>query len=738
MTAHEPQQPTFDGMEPRTRKRSHARERITASHLPIARVVLDIQASHLGQPFDYLIEEKWSATAQPGCAVRVRFGGQRVTGIIWERTDTPENPQATLRYIERVISPEIMVPAQMRRDITAIAQIYGGTRANILRLAVPTRVAKVEEETLIRPDVERHMQWELQAQRVYAHVARTYEQARTLREALHSDGFQAFVMDAAPGLDQWRRDIAWMVVEALAQDRSAVVVLPAMREVWGLMQALHAVGLRAFAPSADDPHRYEGDVVVLSSAISQAERYRAYRAIAQGSVRCVIGLRAAMYAPVEGPALFAIMDDNAYQYADGFMPYANARGVCRLRAQLHEGIFVAYAQARSVLSQWETQSKPSVALSVCGPSASIHAYRDVIHTQAPMIRWLNRDELARLTDSSIGARIPHTAVRWLSKALEKGPVLLSIPSDGVTESLSCATCLLQARCNRCYGPLEQQVNKTPRCRWCGAAAVDWHCANCGGDRLRVIRVGAAGTAQELQGLFRNVPMVLSSPQQPQGAIEQVQDAPMIVIATPGAEPRVRAGGASQGHYQAVAILDAWTSLYQQHMDARVDVLRTWMRAMSYGLSRSDKGIGLIIGETDPLIAQALIKWDPRVLTARELAEREEIGLPPALSAACVWGRRDAVTQCLARIGVSEGGDWATMPWHGEELPAVLGPVPIAPAHTINAQELEAMGDRVKAVVRVPHTQRAALAQRLHHALALHQSSRESGELRFRLDPKDLL
>mgnify|MGYP000340967792 CR=1 FL=1 len=43
--------------------------------------------------------------------------------------------------------------------------------------------------------------------------------------------------------------------------------------------------------------------------------------------------------------------------------------------------------------------------------------------------WLNRDELARLADPTIGARVPHTAVRILSKALETGPVLLSIPQD---------------------------------------------------------------------------------------------------------------------------------------------------------------------------------------------------------------------------------------------------------------------------------------------------------------------
>ena len=57
--------------------------------------------------------------------------------------------------------------------------------------------------------------------------------------------------------------------------------------------------------------------------------------------------------------------------------------------------------------------------------------------------------------------------------------------------------------------------------------------------MRVVRVGAAGTAQELSRLFRGVPIVLSTPSQPRGIVPDIGFAPQLVIATPGAEPRVR-------------------------------------------------------------------------------------------------------------------------------------------------------------------------------------------------------
>lgn len=78
-------------------------------------------------------------------------------------------------------------------------------------------------------------------------------------------------------------------------------------------------------------------------------------------------------------------------------------------------------------SQWETDAAHVRATQVSGFSTPIHAFPAVTKEASPWIRWLNRDELARLADATIGARVPHTAVRVLSKALESGPVLLSIP-----------------------------------------------------------------------------------------------------------------------------------------------------------------------------------------------------------------------------------------------------------------------------------------------------------------------
>lgn len=770
MTTSGAEQLTLAGLAPRKRRKRAPAEHTPAEQHPIAQVVLNVQALHLGQTFDYFIDEKDSEAAQPGVLVRVRFGGQRVSGVIWARTDTSDTPRSSIRYIERVLSPDVLVPASMREDIGLVAKAYGGTRANILRFAVPPRVAKVETEQRLAASFRRPVGGSLSdntqggfagrgtnpdgtmpagstfavastvsegAAQGYRRLTANYADVNVLHDALTGQRFQSFVFDSLPGAQEWQRNMAWMVATALSAGKAAVVELPTMREVEDLMPMLRNYGLKPFAPAPAGG--WVGDVAVLNAeTMPAADRYRTYLAVALGQVKVVIGTRAVMYAPVEGPALFAILEDAAYQNMDGMMPYPQARGVMRLRAKSHGGVFVAMANARTPQSQWENTGPGTVETPVSGYSTTIHPLASPLKDATPWVRWLNRDELARLADPSIGARVPHTAVRVLSKALESGPVLLSIPQDSVSETLSCAKCHRQARCAKCSGPLQLPADRrdsTPRCRWCGAAAINWKCPGCGHERMRVVRVGAAGTAAELAGLFRGVPVVLSS--KTQGLVRDVACQPMIVIATPGFEPRVRPVSAEQGsaghEYRAVAVLDAWTSLYALGVDARLDTLTAWMRAMSLCAPRSRGGQALILGETDPAIAQSLMLWDSRILAAKDLEERVETGMPPAVAAACVWGRRDAVMTLMQRIGAL-GGDWTAC----GELPGMLGPVPIAQPDTVDARELEATADRVKAVIRVPQSRRAELAARLHRETARHVASREPGELRFRVDPKDLI
>lgn len=802
------EQPSLDGLARKTRRKRNAVSLVPANECPIAHVMLDVQASHLGRTFDYLISQDQDESAQPGAFVRVRFGVQKLTGVIWSRSSHTDTPHTALRFLERVFPSDVLLSKSLRDDIDAIAKAYGGTSSNILRLAVPQRVARVEHEEVFdnirlqrrkqwRENLKKRLQNDNNTNPGYATTSRMiydYENANILYNALikksidasfsenktenqlvkqaENNSSQSFIVDALPGSCRLAQDLAWMIVTALSACKQAVVVLPTLREVNDVMRALMVYGLKPYKRVSEN-HRgfsagsFDGDVARLCAADPPADRYRAWRAIASGIVPCVLGTRAAMYAPVEGDALFAIVEDCAYQYADGMMPYAQARGVMRLRAKRHGGVFVSMSYSRSALSQSEvdcymsnaqdaqgeqsvqttkviqTTQSAKTAETISGSSIPVSASKLAREKLVPWVRWLNREALLKLADPSIGARIPHSAVRAINDALSDGkPVLLSIAQDGVTQSAICSSCKRQARCRRCTGPLDvANSQQTARCSWCGASAINWSCSNCGSSNMRVIQVGAAGVAEELSKLFRNVPIIISSQHQPNGIIQCIDEKPVIVVATPGCEPRVQTQDANcNGEYGVVAILDTWVSLYASGLDARIDTLNSWMKASALCAPRARGGSVLLIGETYPVLARALTLWDTTQLSCNELSERAQAILPPCVTAACVWGARDAVMHALENIGAMQEnlGCESSQDADFSAISPLLGIVPMHPPVTDRYQHFDDIYDRVKAVVRVPLYLRQELVNRLHKEVARHVATRAAGELRFCVDPKDLL
>jgi primosomal protein N' (replication factor Y) len=79
---------------------------------------------------------------------------------------------------------------------------------------------------------------------------------------------------------------------------------------------------------------------------------------------------------------------------------------------------------------------------------------------------------------------------------------------------------------------------------------------------------------------------------------------------------------------------------------------------------------MLVGSGGGPAAQALVRWDPAWLAERELAERRELGLPPATKAAVIAGTRADAGDLLARVHLPEG----TRVVPGESKTVVLFPL----------------------------------------------------------------
>ena len=143
--------------------------------------------------------------------------------------------------------------------------------------------------------------------------------------------------------------------------------------------------------------------------------------------------------------------------------------------------------------------------------------------------------------------------------------------------------------------------------------------------MRALVIGSARTAEELGRAFPGISVRTSAGD---SVLDQVPAAPSLVVATPGAEPLADSG------YGAALLLDGWALLARPDLRAGEEAFRRWSNAAA--LVRPD-GQVVVGAEASIPAVQALVRWDAAGHAARELAERAELGFPPAVRMAALTG-----------------------------------------------------------------------------------------------------
>jgi primosomal protein N' (replication factor Y) (superfamily II helicase) len=663
-------------LKERVRARRPQQTDAVAQSRPVARVAVDMPLAHLDRPFDYLVPGRLDESAAPGVRVKVRFAGRDVDGFLVARSDDTEH-QGALAQLRKVVSPEPVLKPQILEAARHVADRYAGTLADVLRLAVPPRHARVEGEEHTAPapaPLTATASIEVPWQREIGGPA-------MLRRLVAGESPRA-VWTALPGAD-WSAQLAAAAAAAFLSSRGAIVCLPDARDVARVSSALaELVGPEAFA--------------VLTADLGPAARYRAFLRLSRGTARIAIGTRGAAWAPVDDLGLVAMWDDGDDLHAEQRAPYPHAREVLLLRAHLESAGALVGGYARSVEGE---------SLVETGWAVSIGGAREVVRAQAPQVHITGESDREPLRDPATArVRVPRSVFEVVRQALERGPVLVHTPRSGYLPVLACERCREPARCEVCSGPLAKRgAAESPRCRWCTVAAPDpWTCQRCGGHQMRAPVVGARRTTEEWGRAFPGVSVVSSGGDHV--VAEVGSSTPAIVIATPGAEPT------AEGGYAGAVLLDTWLSLGFSSLRAREEAVRRWLNVCALVRPGSAGGRVIAVGEPSSAALQTLVRWDPAGFAARELADRTSARLTPAARMATVTAAPGELTEVLAALDVPAYVD-------------VLGPV-------------EHGADEARLVLRAPRARGAALSRALQRVQST-RSARKLPPVRVQVDPPDL-
>lgn len=254
--------------------------------LPYARIQVDTGVFHLDQLYDYQIPEKLSALVQSGVRVQVPFGNRETEGIVVERIGKPERA-GELKHITKVLSSLSVTTKSSLDLIQTVAQHYACNPWDVIRSAIPPRVASVEKGLV-------HHQFEvpsLVTSVIEFHTFRPFVQA-------HVQTAQLALLHQSKG--------------------SVLIVAPDEKDVDLISQALTDSGIIPLK---------------LTASMPRADRYRNFLHSMNGSHLIVVGTRSAIFAPVSDLATVIVHKESAHDHYEVRSPGWNTRMVAIMRAR---------------------------------------------------------------------------------------------------------------------------------------------------------------------------------------------------------------------------------------------------------------------------------------------------------------------------------------------------------------------------------------------------------------------
>jgi primosomal protein N' (replication factor Y) len=613
-------------------------------------------------PLDYRVPQ--GMAVEPGSIVLAPLGPRQIVGAVWEpeRLKTGEVGDNRLRPLVHAYDlPPLAAP--LRRLIEWTADYYLAPLASVLRMALPSSGALEGARSIVEYRATGTVPERLTPQRALAlerigerqglvselaiiggvsdgvirglvkagaieavevtiddpfpvpdpgHDPPALEPAQQkaaaeLQAAVDAAAFASWLLDGVTG--SGKTEVYFEAIAAtLRQGRQALVLLPEI--------ALTEPFLKRFAA------RFGCDPVPWHSGLRQSQRRRAWRAIATGEARVVVGARSALFLPY--PKLGLIVVDEAHEASfkqEEGVQY-HARDVAVMRAQF-EQVPVVLASATPAIESRHM--------------AEIGTYREL-----------------KLPDRYGGARLPEMAAldmlqdppprgRWLAPALVRAlednlaageQSLLFLNRRGYAPLTLCRHCGYRFQCPNCTAwMVEHRFTRRLACHHCGhMMPVPRACPECKEeDALVACGPGVERIADEVHDLLPEARTVIVtsdtiwSPAKAAEFVARMEAGEIdIVIGT-----QLVTKGYHFPNLTLVGVVDADLGLAGGDLRAAERSFQQ-IRQVSGRAGRGERHGRVLVQTHDPAarVIQALVGGDADGFYAAETDARREAGMPP--------------------------------------------------------------------------------------------------------------
>jgi primosomal protein N' (replication factor Y) len=627
------------------------------------------------QEFDYLVPDELTGQIEAGKRVQVPFGrSNRAVLAYCVRVEEKSVGQRKLKGIQEVLDEQSLLSPAMLRLTKWIADYYlcnwaasletvlpagvrsgAGTRLTTFLTLDPGFKAKLDTEKITEKqkavlkilagatapmtavELAREAKCTSSPIAVLRRKGLIRSQTSRVHTALQSPVSIKREQHLVMNPDQHRaldiilktmnaREHRTILVHGVTGSGKTEVYIQAIQEVIHFgRQAIVLVPEISLTPQTVERFRSRfGEVAVLHSHLTDAERHWHWQRIVEGKVHVVVGARSAIFAPTPHLGLIVMDEEHESSFKQDSAPRYHARDVAIERARA-ESVPLVLGSATPSLESWHKAKK--------GEYLLVEMPRRVLDRPLPIVGTIDlRIDKNRgaLTHGAIGRQL-HSAI---AQAIDAGgQVILLLNRRGYSTHIQCPACGNVVKCPHCDIALtHHRTQEIALCHFCDfEMPAPMACPACDFIGIRYSGSGTQKLEAEIRARFPNVPCLRmdTDTMQGRGSHERAFAAfragkVKILLGT-----QMIAKGLDFPNVTLVGVINADTALHLPDFRASERTFHL-VTQVAGRTGRGEKG-GRVLVQTfnpdHPAIVSA-VRHDYAAFAAGELPMREMLKYPP--------------------------------------------------------------------------------------------------------------